>query len=230
VTKFDGTLSDAGLLVLKCPNIKQLLLRFVTDDISDLGELKNVTSLSIRNCSSTVIMLSDALISLGETLSVLEMHEVENVNIDDIINYCTVLNELNMTSCSIICTAVFDRKLPHFRNLKELRLRDNRGQSYFCNFLHFYINLSVFHAVGMSEINDTFIGQLVRVGGVRNVTEFVLDNCGHLSMETIFLVTNNCPNLAKLGNIGSWPGTSNEEEVNFLNYLRNNNLSLTVCH
>ncbi|XP_023707800.1 uncharacterized protein LOC111864643 [Cryptotermes secundus] len=230
VTKFDGTISDAGLLVDKLPNVKQLLLRSLTHDMSDLGELRNVTCLSIWNCSSTVISLSDALISLGETLSVLETHEVEDLNIDDIIFYCTVLNELHVNSCSTLCTRVSDCKLAHFRNLKKLKLRYNRGLSNFCSFLHFYVNLKVFHVAGMSQMNDAFFAELVGVRGFRTVTEFVVDHCGYLSMRTINLMTNNCPNLAKFGNIGSWPGVTKEEEVTFLNFVRNNNLALTVCH
>jgi hypothetical protein len=230
VTKFDGTLSDAGLLVLKCPNIKQLLLRFPTDTISDLGELRKVACLSIRNCNCTVIGLSVTLILLGQTLSVLETHEAENVDMDDIINYCAVLNKLNISSCSITCTAICDRKLPHFRNLKELKLISNRVTSAFCHVLHFYVNINIFHVAGMSQIDHTFISQLVRVGGFRNLTKFVVDHCGYLSMETISLITNNCSNLTMLGNIGSWPGVANEEVITFLNFVRDNNLSLTVCH
>jgi hypothetical protein len=229
VRKFDGTVSAAGLLVQKCPNIKQLLLNFLTDDMSDLGELKKVTYLSIRNCSCTVIRLSDALIRLGPKLSTLEMHEVENVNVSDLINYCTVLNELSITCCNITRIEIFRHTLPHFRNLKELILRNNRGPSDFCSVLHMYENLKVFNVVGTRQINDEFIDQIVRVGGFKNLTEFVVDHCGHLSMETTSLIINNCPNLTKLGNLKSWPGIANEELSTFLNFVRNNNLSLTVC-
>jgi hypothetical protein len=230
VTKLDGTISDARLLVLKCPKLKKLRLRFLTDDISDIRELRNVAFLSIRKCSCTVIRLSVALARLGRTLSALEAHEAENVDVDDIINYCAVLNELKISSCSITCTAICDRKWQHFQNLKKLKLIHNKAPSSFCHVLHFYVNLKVFHVAGMSEINDTLINQLVRLGGFRNVTEFIVDHCGYLSMQTTSLIRNTCPNLTKIGNVGSWSGVGREEEVNFLNFVRDNNLSLTVCH
>jgi hypothetical protein len=228
VRKFDGTISAAGLLVQKCPNIKQLFLHFLTNDMSDLGELRKVTYLSIRNCSCTVIRLSDALIRLDSKLSTLEMHEVENVNVNDLINYCTVLNELRISCCSITFTEIFRHTSPHFRNLKKLRLRNNRGASSFYSALHLYENLKIFHVVGTRQINDELINQIMAAGGFRNLTEFVVDHCGQLSMDTTSSIMNNCPNLIKLGNLDSWPGVPNEEISTFSNFVRNNNLSLTV--
>jgi hypothetical protein len=228
--KFVGTVSAAGLLVRTCPNLRKLILSFLTDDISYLGQLKKVTILSIRNCSFTVIMLNTVFIRLGLKLLVLDLLEVENVNADDLINHCVVLKKLRISCCDIVSeVAEFSPALPHFRNLKELRLMQNRGPFDFCSLLHHYVNLKSFHAVSTRQINDTFIRGIVRDGVFRNLTEFIIDQCGEMDIETARLILNNCPSLSKLGNLTSWSGIVDAALITFLDFIREGNVSLTVC-
>jgi hypothetical protein len=112
------------------------------------------------------------------------MHQVENINIDELINYCSVLNSLTISYCHITYTDIFDRELPHFRNLRELELKHNWGQFDLRSLLPLYVNLNVLHAVGMGQITDAFISEIVTAGGLRNLTELVVDHCGYLSIET----------------------------------------------
>jgi hypothetical protein len=228
VTVFVGTISDAELLVQKCPNITKLLLYFPTQDFSDVGKLRNVTSVSIRKCSYTVIRFNDVIRQFCSTLTILNMHQVENIHMDDIINYCTGLHSLWINFCHITYTEIFHPELPHFQNLKKLSLRRNWGPFDFCSVLHLYVNLNVLHVVGMGQITDTVIGHIVTAGGFRNVTEFEFIRCGYLSMDTACLLMQNCPNLTKLGDINTWPIVANEEVVTFLNFMRNNNISPTI--
>jgi hypothetical protein len=228
VTGFVGTILAAELLVQKFPNIKQLALFSLTVDISDLGELRSVSDLTILDCCYTAIGFSALISRLGPTLTKLEMHHVVNINMDDLINYCTVLYSLTITSCHITYTGTFDRELPHFQNLKKLRLIPNRGPFHFSSILHLYVNLDKLHVVGMEEITDTVIREIVTAGGFRNVTEFVFEQCGYMSIETALLLMDSCPRLIKLGNIDSWPGVANDHLVAFLNFVRNNNLSLSI--
>jgi hypothetical protein len=229
VRRFVGNVSDAVLLVHKCPNITQLLLFSLIEDISDLGELRNVAVLSITGCSCTVIRFGDVIRGLGPTLTTLKMDQVDNLNINDLINYCTVLKELILSYSHIIYPEIIDRILPHFQNLKDLTLRQNKGEFDFSSILPLYVNLEVLHVVGMAGMSDTVIREIVTAGGFRNVTEFVVDHCGNLSMDTAWLLMDNCPNLAKLGNIDSWPGVTEFQEMTFLCFVRTNNLPLSVC-
>jgi hypothetical protein len=229
VRRFVGNVSDALLLVQKCPNITQLLLFSLTEDISDLGELRNVAVLSIMRCSCTVIRFSDVIRGLGPTLTILIMGQVGYLNINDLINYCTVLKELTISYCHIIYPEIIDRILPHFQNLTRLILRQNKGEFNFSSILPLYVNLEVLHVVGMARMSDTVIRQIVTAGGFRNVTEFVVDYCGYMSMDTAWLLMENCPNLTKLGKIDSWPGVTEVQEITFLCFVRTNNLPLSVC-
>jgi hypothetical protein len=229
VRKFVGNVSAAGLLVRKCQNITELVLLSLTEDISDLGDLRSVAELSVLLSSCTVFGFSALIMRLGQTLAKLEMYQVANLNIDDLINYCAALNELILSYCHVTYKETFDRKSPHFQNLKELKLRHNWGPFDFRSVLHLYVNLNILHIVGMGEITDEVIRQIVTSGGWRSVTECVADHCGYLSMITAFLLIKTCPNLTKLGNINSWPGVAYGELETFLNFVRHTNLSLTVC-
>jgi hypothetical protein len=228
VTKFTGKLSDAELLLRKCPNITELKLLFFTEGISDLGELRNVATLSIHGGSCIAIRFSSIVTLLGPNLTVLQMGKVGNVSINDLVNSCTVLKSLSISSCRIVYREMLDPELPHFQNLKELKLRGNWGLFDFSSILRLYVNLNVLHVVDMGQITDTYIREIVSAGGFRNVTEFVLDFCGDLSMETAWLLVQNCPDLTELGNISSWSDVTNDELLIFLNFVKNNNLSLVV--
>jgi hypothetical protein len=229
VREFVGMVSAAQLLVEKCPNITRLLLHSPTEDISDLGELRSVAEMSIRQSCCIAIRFNALIINLGPNLTKLEMHRVLNINLNELINYCTVLEELSICFCHITCTGKFDGKLPHFINLKELRLKQNKALFDSSSVLPLYVNLNVLHVVGMRQITNASVSQIVTAGGFINLTELVVDHCGNLSMETALLLMDSCPNLTKFGNINSWPGVSNEELATLVNFFRHNNLSLNVC-
>jgi hypothetical protein len=229
VMTFVGTVSAAGMLVRKCPNIRNLELLSPVDDISELADLRDVYFISISQCSYTVIRVGVIIRRLGATLTKLDLREIVNISADDLINYCTALNVLIIHSSYITFGRTFDCVSPHFRNLKELRLRQNWGPFDFCYFLHMYINMNVLHVVGMEQITDTVIRHIVTDDGFRNLTEFVVDNCGRLSIDTVWLLMQNCPNLTTIGNVSGWSHVKDYEVVRLLNFLRNNNLSLSIC-
>jgi hypothetical protein len=228
VTKFTGNVSDARLLVINCPNITELTLLSTTEDISGVGELRNVTMLSIQGGSYIALRFNNIITFLGRNLTVLKMGHVVDISINDLVNSCTVLNSLEISSCHVVYTEMLEPELPHFRNVKELRLIGNRGQFGFNCILRMYANLNVLHVVAMEQINDMYITGVVMAGGFRNLTEFIIDLCGYLSMETAWLLLQNCPDLTELGNIGSWSGVTEDAILIFLNFIKNNNLSLVV--
>jgi hypothetical protein len=196
--------------------------------ISDLGVLRNVATLCIYWSTSTAIRLSNVIRLLGPNLTVLKVGHVGEIIINDLINYCTVLNSLTMTHCNIVYTEFFDPELPHFRNLKKLALKDNWGPFDFSSILHLYIDLNVLHLVGMKVITGTFMRETVTDGGLRNLTEFVVNLCGDMGIDTAWLLLENCPNLTKIGKINSWSRVNECEVATLLTFLRNNNLSLDV--
>jgi hypothetical protein len=228
VRKFIGKVSEPKLLVQNCPNITELLLLSVTEDISVMGALGNVTLLSILMSSCTVMRFSACISRLGRTLTTLDLYQVININIDDLINYCIVLNSLVISYCHVTFKETCHRKLPHFLNLTRLALRQNWGPCDFRCVLHLYVNLKVLHVVGMRHLTDAFIGKIITAGGFRNVAEFVVEHCGGLSMETAWLLLYSCPHLTRIGNLNSWPGVVKNESMTFLNFVMYNNISLTV--
>ncbi|PNF23799.1 hypothetical protein B7P43_G16127 [Cryptotermes secundus] len=228
VVAFLGVISNAKLFVQKCPNITHMFLYYPSKDISHLGQFKNVVSISIRNCSYTEIRFSDVIKRLGRGVEYLGTHRVDNIILDDVINYCTGLRSLSINFSEVTSTEMFHPELPHFQNLEKLEIKVNWGAFSFCSVLHLYVNLKVVHFVGMEQITNTVIRQIVAAGGFRNLTDFVVQYCGYVTMETALFLMQKCPNLTKIGNIGSWSHVTEDQVVTFLNTVRHNNVCLTL--
>jgi hypothetical protein len=228
VTTFYGRISDSDLLVQKCPNLNEVMILSPTGNISTLGQMRSIVDITVTNSCWTTIGFSDVIRSLGATLTALKFHRVVNISVDDLIHYCTVLNSLLFDYCHMTNTKIRDWKLPHFNNLKKLILKKNKGLYDFRSILHKYVNLNVFHVADMEVVTDTFIRQIVTAGGFRRLILFSVDRCGHMSIDTAWLLVQNCPNLTEIGNIYSWPAVRTDDIETFLNFVRNNNLSLTV--
>ncbi|XP_033607402.1 uncharacterized protein LOC111864639 isoform X2 [Cryptotermes secundus] len=228
VKTFTGNTSDAQLLVQKCPNLTELTLITIPEETSDLGALRSVATLCIYWCTSTAIRFSNVIIHLGPNLTVLKLGHVGEITINDLINSCTVLNSLTMSYCNIDHTGFLDPALPHFRNLRKLALGNNRGPFDFSSILPLYINLNALRLMFMGEITDTFMRQTVTAGGFRNLSECFIEFCGDMSMDTAWLLLQNCPNLTKIGSIGTWSRVYEDQVVTFLNSVMNFNFSLDV--
>jgi hypothetical protein len=228
VTTFCGKISDADLLVQKCPNLNEVTLLSPTGDISTLGQMRSIVDIMVTNSCWTTIGFSDVIRSLGVTLTALEFHRVVNISVDDLIHYCTVLNCLVFKHCEITNTEILDCNVPHFHNLKKLKLKRNTEAFDFRSILHKYVNLNEFHVVDMSVINETLIKQIVTAGGFTHLTKFVVDKCGHMSLDIAWLLVQNCPNLTELGNVCSWSAVRTDDVDTFLNFVIDNHLPLTV--
>jgi hypothetical protein len=160
VRKFVGKVSDPELHVQNCPNVTELLLLSVTEDISVTGALRSVTLLSMLISSCTVVRFTACISRLGRTLAKLDLYQVVNINIDDLINYCVVLNSLVICYCHVTCTETCHGKLSHFINLTRLTLRDKWGPCDFRCVLHLYVNLKVLHVAGMRHFTDVIVAQI----------------------------------------------------------------------
>jgi hypothetical protein len=228
VTTFYGKISDADLLVQKCPNLNEVMLISFIGDISTLGQVRSIVDITLYNSCWITIGFSNVIRSLGATLTALEFHGAENISVDDLCHYCTVLISLMFDYCHMTNTKVLDWKLPHFNNLKRLILKRNNGLYDFTSILHKYVNLMEFHAADMEAVTDALIRQIVTAGGFRRLIVFSVHRCGHMSINTAWLLVQNCSKLTELGNICSWSAVRTDEVETFLSFVRYNNLPLTV--
>lgn len=230
VRKVVGRISKARLLVQKCPNVEHLILLSIREDISDIKELSRVTAVSVVQSSCITINLGAVNRNIGSTLKKLDLYQVVNINIDDLILYCTVIKTLTIAYSHIIGPDhnSFDSELPHFKSVEEIRLRQNWGTHDFCYLLHLYANLKVCYTAGVNPVDDKFIRQVLTHGGFRRVTEFVIEYCGELTLPTVWLLMRSCPNLTVLGNVSSWSRVSSNDLVVIREHLRVNNLALII--
>jgi hypothetical protein len=229
VRKFIGTISAGRSLVQMCPNIRELVLLYLTSDPSDLREFTMVAHLTIQQANSAVYRISPLITRLGPTLTCLKLFHVVNICVKDVINYCTSLKLLSINLCKLKGDLErFSHELQHFQNVKELRLVRNAGTFDFSNILHMYVNLNQLHVEGMEQMTETMIIRIISVGGFRNLDEFVAEQCGDLSLDVLALLMESCPSLIFIGHLSSWPGISKEQLDNYLEFVKVNNLSVIV--
>jgi hypothetical protein len=229
VNMFTGKVATMRLLVQKCPNIRQLKLVSIVDDPSALGELKNVVNLSFQQDTDTPVSFSPLITQLGPNLTRLRLLGISTINLDVIINYCTCLKKLSIMSSNVECDVQkFNPKSAHFQNVNNLRLVENFGPFDFCTILHLYTNLTVLDAVEEDQICDHVIKRIIIFGGFRHLTEFVIEDCGYLSMESVLFLLNCCPNLTTIGLLNSWPGIPEEVLLAFITFIQTHNLPLAV--
>jgi hypothetical protein len=148
----------------------------------------------MSQCCYAAVTAGVVIRGLGQRLEKLNKHEVNNINKDDLINYCTVLKQLNIHSCNITVRRMLYPKLSHFQNLKELSLVNNSGSFDFTPVLHLYVSLKVFNAVSERQIIDIVVKGIVTAGGFRFLAEFVVENCEDLTIDTARLLMHTCPN------------------------------------
>jgi hypothetical protein len=98
----------------------------------------------------------------------------------------------------------------------------------FSKILHLYINLNVLDAMQLGHITDAVISRIISVGGFRRLKEFTVEYCGDLSMESVILLLNSCPNLTMIGYLKRWSGIPKEDILAFRNFVQTHNMSLAV--
>jgi len=231
VKKVVGHISDAKLLAEKCPNMTNVVLFSITRDISHLTVLSSLSTISVVQSSCTAIGFNVAIRSIGSILTTLNMFQVVNINVDSLVSYCTALKAITIAYSHIMGPEhnSFSRELPHFKNVEEIRLKQNWGSYDFCLLLHLYVNLKLCYIMGMHQVSDLFIERVVTHGGFRRVTEFVTEHCEDMSMASARLLMKACEGLTKLGNFKYWSKVTDEEFRELLNFVRINNLALRVC-
>jgi hypothetical protein len=229
VRKFTGIISAGRSLVRKCPNITELILISMVNDPSDLAEFTMVADLTIKNRIAVFCMLSPLITRLGPTLTSLKLFNVVSINMEDVIHYCSSLKHLSITQCKLNCELVlFSRELKHFQNVVHMRLLQNKGNFCYISNLHLYVNLNILHIAGIKEVTDASIARIIKIGGLRNLNEFVAEYCGDLSLKTAILLLDSCPSLVLIGHLKGWPRISRENQENFLDFVKTHNLSLVV--
>jgi hypothetical protein len=122
----------------------------------------------------------------------------------------------------------FAPELPHFMSLKEMTLLRNRCFKDFHKYLHHYVNLEVFSAHWVAEIEDATVSEIVNAGGFRKLSKIFIAFCGHLTLQTAMLLIDNCDNLSVMGYLSNWCGVNDDDEKELLDFVKTNNLELSV--
>ncbi|KDR13191.1 uncharacterized protein LOC110835590 [Zootermopsis nevadensis] len=230
VNEFVGAVSDASLVRKVCPHVKYLSVCIQTGDAWDLVNLNNVEWLEFTSCDYNIQSLGIVFKYLGKRLVKLDMAAVKNVDITQIIRYCTVLEIFNVGLCEIVISEIFPltTELRHFKSVKEIALVCNQNVVYFLKILHLYENLESFYAEGVADLEHNTLSEIINAGGFRKLSKIRLCFCGLLTLQTALLLIGRCGNLLVIGNLSAWYGVSVDDQNYLFDFVLTNNLALSV--
>jgi hypothetical protein len=141
---------------------------------------------------------------MGIRLSKLYVFGVESFNIGHIIS-CSVLKILIIKCCRVILPEnfIFAHELPHFKSVKGVILQTNLGFKNAHKYLRHCVNLEVFRAEDVAEIDDAIVSDILNAGGFRKLSEIMFSNGGPLHLETAMLLVEKCNSPSILGNLST---------------------------
>jgi hypothetical protein len=80
----------------------------------------------------------------------------------------------------------------------------------------------------LEQVNDDVIRRIISVGGFKRLSVFLIEDGGYLSMESVLLLLNCCPNLTKIGHQKSWSGFPEIIAWAFKTFVQTHNIALAV--
>jgi hypothetical protein len=230
VTEFCGTVSDASIVAKVCPRIKNLKISLLNQNSLELKQLTDVVSLEVGDCDYKINNLSIIFKIMGVRLRELHMFMVRNINFSHVIRGCPVLKILILKFCGVTISenAIFDPELPHFKSVNEMTLQGNQDLKNVHKYLHHYVNLKVFRAEFVGELEDVTVSAILNAGGFRKLSELVFRSCGFITLRTAMLLIEKCGSLSVLGNLNTWSGVSDHDKKKLFDFVKTNNLVLNV--
>jgi hypothetical protein len=230
VNEFNATVKDVPLLTQKCPRVKHLSIQLDTENSVDLIQLTDIVSLELEHCDYNINNVIILIESVGSRLTKLDMFGVGNIDFEQVVRCCCVLRTLVLRQCGITLprSVFFNRGLPHFESVKEIKLDSNKYVNSFLIHLNHYVNLEVFHARWVAEIDDMILSVILKTGGFRKLCEIILHGCGTLTLETAMLLIQMCGSLSVLGNMSLWPDISSNDMKALFDCVKKNNLALSI--
>jgi hypothetical protein len=210
ISHVSGNISNINILTQKCPNITNLNMSWLIEDMTSVTALTALRSLQIAHGDYGVNNLNAVLQSIGHRLTELCLTEVWTVNLADIVTLCSCLENLVLDRCIFLPLdphTTIDPKSPHFKSLISLKITKSPNDTTDYLHLRYYVNLEFMSCRGVDIFTEDFVRDAVRRGTLRNLECFYIRESGHgaLTMKALELLINHCQELRSVGYAKSWP-------------------------
>jgi Leucine-rich repeat (LRR) protein len=226
-----GTVRNMLPVVLKCPFLSRMTLYGPKVNLLDLKNLTLLAALTLADCDCDTLKFGTTLQYIGIRLRDLHLTTVNNVNIGNVIEYCTHLETLVVENCDFTLPKdlylFFFPTLRHFQNLSMLELTANLWYGDFHSYLKSCVRLKVFTARKIPELDDTVVETVVMSKGFRELREFSAYDCG-LSTKSAVLLIENCKELIRLKGLGTWSISTKADIAHVLLKAKNATVPVTV--
>jgi hypothetical protein len=206
---FYGCVGNMTLLTEKCPNIIFLTVYNHNEDLSNITALTNLVSLYVVRGNYELFNLSTVLNGIGHRLIELGLYVVDNVNVTDIITFCSGLKRLLLENCVFVPLdygTVLNSETPHFTSVINLKIKSSCQRQFNYHFLRYYVNLEVLECAGLDFLDNDFICEALQQGAFRNLQYLLIKETGNgaLTMRTVDLLMQHCEKLKVLGHLKTW--------------------------
>jgi hypothetical protein len=196
----------------------------------DLVQLTDVVGSEFTSCDYKIHNGKIVIESMGIRLTKLVMTAVRNIDISHIISNCSVLKILDFDLCGVVISEnlIFAHELTNFKTVTEIIVKRIVGFEYFLKFLLHYVNLELFRAECVRELEHVTVSAILNAGGFRKLAKIFLVFCGPLTLQTAMLLIEKCDSLNVIGKVATWTGVSDDDRNALFDFVQKNNLALAV--
>jgi hypothetical protein len=215
ISHVSGYVSNINILTQKCPNITNLTMSWLTEDMTSVTALIALRSLQIAYGDYGMYNLNTVLQGIGHRLTELCLKSTENVNLAHIVTLCSGLENLVLDRCRFLPFdphATIDPRSPHFKSLISLKITKSPSDTTDYFHLRYYVNLKKIGCHDMEIFTEGFVRDAVRRGTLRNLESVHITETGHgaLTMTAAELLIQHCDNLKSLGYLTRCPHFSTD--------------------
>jgi hypothetical protein len=203
VTRISIYVHHINGLAQKCPNVTNITLTNGTSIMSESGfaAFSALRVLKFEVVYYDISNMNAVLRAIGHRLTHLEIARGVGLNLQDITTLCPSLVNLTMEICMYLelDVTLFDRNLPHFRNLINLNIDGAFAQVDF-SFIRYYVNLKTLVLKKIDVFTVEFVREVIALGTLKKLEllELTRVTSGNSVMEVIRMMIEHCPFLKRI--------------------------------
>jgi hypothetical protein len=205
ITHVYGFIKDFHLQIETFPKTTNFVVNAPDLDMSELTAWTELRTLDITRGLCPTFNMNAILAGIGHRLTALKLSDVTSVDLHDIVTLCESLETLFLVLCLIVpldADAPLDPELPHFRNLKSLKIESMQHAQMDYSFIRYYVSLQKIDLTWVNVFTVEFMTEVVTRGTLRNLRECCICETkegSSLNFEVLQLLIQHCPHLKVFG-------------------------------
>ena len=256
---FFHTTEQMQLVSEMCPDIEEMLFMYenqFTCSLSVLERFERLARLELWGGDFHLDNLSGLLSSLGPRLTKLDLHHVENINLNSIsclTRTCPVLNVLKFSGCTFYLVDVpvgsfivdnidHDYNQSHqsriineiksglipFFSLEEVSISSPCPEEMLVILLSLCLNIKTLSIGSMCEITDQCFDQIFASNKLQHLEEVEIRKSEFLTMRTVSNLLLYCDKIKSVLDLQAWAGVEEADLEELVIHMNQNNIDILL--